>query len=94
MDRPFATFPTAVAVSYPPMASNFSDSSPYRRSVTSLLSPAAMAAVSCSISSESFWWRAKAVFSTSSTVYPAGYTGIWEMRPTRLPLAITTSPLS
>ncbi len=29
----------------------------------------------------SFWWRAKAVWSTSSTVYPAGYTGIWEMRP-------------
>ena len=50
MDRPFATLPTAVAVSYPPMASNFSESSPYRRRVSALLSPAAMAAVSRSIS--------------------------------------------
>ena len=94
MERPLATLLTAVSVSYPPMASNFSESSPYRRSVSALLSPAAMAAVSRSISSESFWWREKAVFSTSSTVYPAGYTGIWEIRPIRRPLATTTSPAS
>ena len=75
MERPLATLLTAVSVSYPPMASNFSESSPYRRSVPALLSPAAMAAVSRSISSESFWWREKAVFSTSSTVYPAGTPG-------------------
>ena len=53
-----------------------------------------MAAVSRSISSDSFRWREKAVWSTSSTVKPTGYTGIWEMRPSRRFLAMTTSPSS
>ncbi len=94
MLRPLATLFTAVSVSQPPSPSNRAFSSPYRRSVASLLSPCSIRRASASISSFSRNIRAKAVCKTSSTVYPSGYTGICEISPTRRPTAICTSPSS
>ena len=94
MFRPLATLVTAVSVSQPPKPSNRAFSSPYRRSVASLLSPCSMRSASASISSFIRNIRAKAVWSTSSTVQPSGYTGIWEISPTRRPAAICISPSS
>ena len=71
ISRPLHTLLSSVAVSYPPLASNAADSSPYRRSrAGSLSSP--IFAVRAAISSSILWSLEKAVLSTSSTVYSGG----------------------
>ena len=94
MDRPLATLLMATSVSYPPNTSNRSERLPYRFKRAGSVSPAAMRPASSSISAARAWSRPKAERSTSSTVYPAGYTGIWEISPIRWPGAMVTVPSS
>ena len=93
MPRPLQTLFSRVSASYPPPASKAAVSWSYR-AITWGSSPSAIFAVSSESSASMAWRGAKAVSSTSRTVYPSGYTGIWEISPSRLPGAMAMVPSS